>query len=119
MRRWSHQQPHQAEQDQPAARGHDGRVRARTRAAARAHRAGVDRRAGRRWLDEQHGEQAERQDSAAATAAAVPLAVPLVVMKMRRASAVELLVMKGAACRLPSLGIERWRRRRRLLCGGR
>ena len=59
------------------------------------------------------------QASAAATAAAVPLAVPLVVMKMRRASAVALLVMKGAACRLPSLGIERRRRRRRLLCGGR
>jgi hypothetical protein len=39
----------------------------------------------------------------------VPLAVPLVVMKMRRASAVALLVMKGAACRLPSLGIERRR----------
>ena len=53
------------------------------------------------------------QASAAATAAAVPLAVPLVVMKMRRASAVALLVMKGAACRLPSLGIERRRRRRR------
>ena len=39
----------------------------------------------------------------------MPLAVPLVVMKMRRASAVALLVMKGAACRLPSLGIERRR----------
>ena len=92
------------------------RVRARPR--VRAPR-GVDHRAGRRRLHEQHGEQAERQDSAAATAAAVPLAVPLVVMKMRRASAVALLVMKGAACRLPSLGIERRRRRRRLLCGGR
>ena len=95
------------------------RVRARPR--VRAPR-GVDHRAGRRRLHEwheQHGEQAERQDSVAATAADVPLAVPLVVMKMRRASAVPLLVMKSAACRLPSLGIERRRRRRRLCCGGR
>ena len=108
-----------AEQDQPAARGHNGRVRARARAAARARtaRCGSPRRASS--APRAARQQAERQDSVAATAADVPLALPLVVMKMGRASAVPLLVMKSAACRLPSLGIERRRRRRRLCCGGR
>ena len=116
---WRSHQPNKISQPLAAIMAVFARVRARPR--VRAPR-GVDHRAGRRRLHEwheQHGEQAERQDSVAATAADVPLAVPLVVMKMRRASAVPLLVMKSAACRLPSLGIERRRRRRRLCCGGR